>query len=56
MVTLGLFGQSGDKHSYISRRSGLQLELAMAVTGERAFPLEFSTELKELAVVVDSGT
>lgn len=56
IVTLGLFGQSGDKQSYISKRSGLQLELAVAVTGERAFPLEFSIELKELAVVVDNGT
>jgi len=56
IVTLGLFGHSGDKHSYISKRSELQLELAVAVTGERVFPFEFSIELKELAVVVDSGT
>lgn len=56
IVTLGLFGHSGDKHSYISKRSELQLELAVAVTGERVFPFEFSIELKELAVVVDSET
>jgi hypothetical protein len=56
IVTLGLFGHSGDKHSYISKRSELQLELAVAVIGERVFLFEFSIELKELAVVVDSGT
>jgi len=54
IVTLGLFGHSGDRHSYISKRS--ELGLAVAVTGERVFPFEFSIELKELAVVVDNGT
>lgn len=54
IVTLGLFGHSGDKHSYISKSS--ELGLAVAVTGERVFPFEFSIELKELAVVVDNGT